>query len=95
MVLVSIRAEVTLYGSEIDEVFSGWIASPVPAYQIVSVIVQAVNPEMAGDDTFDIPEFLGIATEPAPGSPNGAVLFGGGEGIRTKFPYGVTIWYDE
>jgi hypothetical protein len=99
MALVSTRAEVTLYvyGEEAngDTVFVGWIPSPVPAYQVVNVIVQAVNPELAGENGFHIPELLGIATQAAPASPNGSLLFYGRDGIDTQFRYGVTIWYNE
>ena len=96
------RAEVTLYeryASSYSSEFSyvlGWIASPVPAYQIVSVIVQAVNPEdQLGLDAFDLPRLLGIATQTGPTSPNGALLFTGDTHPWPDSPWGVTIWYLE
>jgi len=96
MALVNIRAEVTLYQFGIGEWnVKGWISSPVPAYQIVSVIVQAVNPEIT-EGAFAIPRFVGIATQPAPDSPNGALLFiARNTNTQPQIPYGVTIWYNE
>jgi hypothetical protein len=73
----------------------GWIPSPVPAYQIVSVIVQAQNPEIV-EGAYFIPLFVGIATQPAPDFANGALLFVGPQwSTRPNVSYGVTIWYHE
>ena len=56
---------------------NGWAPSPVPAAKVVSVEVLTENPGAVGryDNT---PEYVGLATQPGPGAPNGALVFRGG-----------------
>ena len=66
----------------------GWVASPVPASKIVSVVVQTRNPEVVNGYP-SVPTIWAVATEAGKDSPNGAVTV---EGMIPNGVYGLVIW---
>jgi hypothetical protein len=93
MQLYNIGSSVTM--SNADGYWTGWVASPVPAASVVNVTVEALNPEAAGASAWNIPTFLGFATQAVnPGSPKGALIFGG-TNLTSDVGYGIQVWYAE
>lgn len=65
----------------------GWIPSPVPAADVVSVILADENPEAVG--RYDgLPTLDGVADQASADAPNGAIVVHGPDGT-----FGVTIWH--
>lgn len=65
----------------------GWAPLPVPAAEVVSVIVEDENPETVG--RYDlVPTGVAISTQTGPDSPNGSVVLAGG----ADGTWGVTLW---
>jgi hypothetical protein len=75
--------------------YAGWCASPVPAAQVVNVTVEALNPQSNPSSWYNIPAFIGFATETGPNTPNGALLFASpfAAALGTE-SYGVVVWYN-
>jgi hypothetical protein len=106
MTLASVATQVTMKQSTLDFIvdgessginyYTGWCASPVPAAQVVNVMVEALNPQSAPSSWYNVPAFLGFATQAGPNSPDGALLFASPFGaVLGTEPYGVLVWYNE
>ncbi|MHB1519326.1 MAG: hypothetical protein ACYCVN_12320 [Acidimicrobiales bacterium] len=65
----------------------GWCPCPVPASKVVSVLVFDQNPADANGYP-SIPTFMGVATQPGPGAPEGVLVFAG----PTPGNYGAEVW---
>jgi hypothetical protein len=79
----SITTEVQILGGH------GWIPSPVPAAQVINVVVADENPG-AVERYDELPTFVGAATQATAGAPNGALVFAGPSTMNGT--YGVTVW---
>lgn len=107
MTLANVATKVTMKATSLEVVinggeafginyYTGWCASPVPAAQVVNVTVEGLNPQIYPSSWYNIPVFLGFATEAGPNSPDGALLFGSPFGaVLGTGSYGIVVWYNE
>jgi hypothetical protein len=69
----------------------GYIVSPVPVSDVVSVVANDMDPATVGSYP-NIPVFVGTATD-TPSPSNGLLIFGpGAAGPAGDGDYGFTVW---
>jgi hypothetical protein len=98
MQVASIATQVKMAFNSNATYSTGWCPSPVPAASVVNVVAETTNPQDTSGGWWNIPEFIGIATQTGPTTPNGVLLFGSRGGLDAtplNGTYGVVVWYAE